>query len=201
MVLDITTQGNTGFTGSDDQRLQGKLSSGIRSPAMRHHQAGAAGGDHAELAGADRRRVLVSTPVTAPLAASRVMPVTAQFWMISTPERTGRPGIAPGDGIVPRHPAAALQRGAEHRVAACRRRYSAAGRRPCAWSGVSHSLSMPASRLACTWRLNDLHVVHVVRQHHHPARAEHHVVVQLGRQALPTASPRGRTARRFPANR
>ena len=31
--------------------------------------------------------LLVSTPVTAPLAGSRRMPVTSQFWMMSTPSR------------------------------------------------------------------------------------------------------------------
>ena len=34
MVLDITTQGKTGLTGSETSACKGKLSSGNRSPAM-----------------------------------------------------------------------------------------------------------------------------------------------------------------------
>jgi hypothetical protein len=34
MVFDITTQGSTGFTGSDTSACSGKLSSGRRSPAI-----------------------------------------------------------------------------------------------------------------------------------------------------------------------
>ncbi len=59
------------------------------------------------------------------------------------------------------------------------------GQKAWASSGVSHSLSTPAARFACTWRLDDLHVVHRVREHHHAARREHDVVVELLRQVLP----------------
>ena len=34
MVFDITTHGNTGLTGSDTSACSGKLSSGMRTPAI-----------------------------------------------------------------------------------------------------------------------------------------------------------------------
>ena len=82
-MFDITTQGITGFTGSLTNACSGNNSSGMLTPAiaittlvwpavttpMRPAAIGP---------------LVVSTPVAAP-AASRTMPVTAQFWMMSTP--------------------------------------------------------------------------------------------------------------------
>ena len=59
---------------------------------------------------------VVSTPATAPVP-SRRMPVTSQFWMMSTPQRVGAARIAPGDRIVPRGAAAPLQRRADDGIA------------------------------------------------------------------------------------
>jgi hypothetical protein len=51
------------------------------------------------------------------------------------------------------------------------------GQKRCASSGVSHSLSTPAARLA--W------IVHRVREHQNSARREHDVVIEGLREALP----------------
>ncbi len=59
------------------------------------------------------------------------------------------------------------------------------GQNALACAGVSHSLSTPLQRFACTWRLNDLDVVHRMREHHHAALRKHHVVVEHLRERLP----------------
>ena len=59
------------------------------------------------------------------------------------------------------------------------------GQNAFACSGVSHSLAMPASRLAWMWRLNACSSWMVVREQHDAARREHHVVVELLRQRRP----------------
>ena len=59
---------------------------------------------------------VVSTPVTAP-AASRSDPGDLAILDDVDAERVGGARIAPGDRVVPRHAAAALQGRAEHRVA------------------------------------------------------------------------------------
>ena len=83
-VLDITTQGNTGFTGSRHQRLQRKAFQRHAHAGHRHHHTRVAGRHYGDLASPRSVPRVVSTPVTAP-AASRLMPVTSQFWMMSTP--------------------------------------------------------------------------------------------------------------------
>ncbi len=45
------------------------------------------------------------------------MPVTSQFWMMSTPRSLGGPGIAPGHGVVAHGAAAPLQQAALDREA------------------------------------------------------------------------------------
>ena len=48
MVFDITTQGNTGLTGSDTSACSGKLSSGRRTPARPCTTLSVAGGRDAD---------------------------------------------------------------------------------------------------------------------------------------------------------
>ena len=79
----MTTQGNTGFTGSLTSACRGKLSSGMRTPAIAMTRLV----DPAATTPTRRARTgprSVSTPLTAP-SAPQVMPVTAQSWTISTP--------------------------------------------------------------------------------------------------------------------
>ncbi len=83
MVFDITTQGNMGLTGSETSACSGKLSSGSCTPAIRITTL--------ELPAATTPILLlrigprvVSSASTAPFA-SRRMPVTSQFSMMSTP--------------------------------------------------------------------------------------------------------------------
>jgi hypothetical protein len=72
MVFDITTQGNTGFTGSETSACNGKLSSGMRTPAMAIDHAGVAGRNHADLACANlTARRLDRLDRTASAAADR----------------------------------------------------------------------------------------------------------------------------------
>ena len=111
------------------------------------------------------------------------MPVTSQFWMMSTPRRVGAAGVAPGHGVVPGGAAAPLQGGAQHRVAQVvevERRAERLGlrrRQPLIVDAVEP--------VGVDVALGDLHVVDGVREHHHAARAEHDVVVQLLAQPLP----------------
>ena len=82
-MLDITTQGMIGLTGSDTSACSGKLSSGSRTPAicMTTELWPAADTPMRRLSIAPR---VVSTPAIAPFA-SRRNPVTSQFSMMSTP--------------------------------------------------------------------------------------------------------------------
>ena len=86
MVLLITTQGKTGFTGSDTRACRGKLSSGRRTPAMPSTTLVCPAADTPTLGVLMRPRV-VSTASTAPWAL-RTMPVTSQFSRMSTPSRS-----------------------------------------------------------------------------------------------------------------
>ena len=140
---------------------------------------------------------VVSTPLTAP-AASRTIPVTAQFWMMSTPMARRRPRIAPGHGVMPGDAAAALQGGAQHRIAQIGREYPAAGRTPCACCRRQPLVVDPVQPVGMHMALEHLHIVMRMRQHQHPARRIHHVVVQRPAPSPPTASARARTAPRSP---
>ena len=77
----MTTQSSTGLTGSETSACSGWLSIGRRKPAIASTLR-VAGDDDADLARPDEALV-VSTPTTLP--PSRRMPVTSQFWMMSTP--------------------------------------------------------------------------------------------------------------------
>ena len=59
------------------------------------------------------------------------------------------------------------------------------GQKAFASAGVSHSLSTPGEAVGVDVALDDLNVVDVVGEHHHPARRIHDVVIQLARQAFP----------------
>ena len=82
-MLDITTQGNTGLTGSDTSACSGKLSSGMRRPA-RAITTLVCPAATTPTRGVRMYPFVVSTPAIAP-AASRRKPSTSQFWMMSTP--------------------------------------------------------------------------------------------------------------------
>ena len=121
MVFDITTHGNTGFTGSETSACSGKLSSGMRTPAIAMTTlvwpaattptllvadwppGGLDPCDRARRIAADRGHLAVLDDVDA--------------------ELVGGARIAPGDRIVARDAAAALQGGADDRVAHARPRY------------------------------------------------------------------------------
>ena len=83
MVFDMTTHGNIGLTGSETSACSGIALERQLHVRHLHDDAGVAGGRHADLRRADHpaRRFDAST---APLA-SRRMPVTSQFSMMSTP--------------------------------------------------------------------------------------------------------------------
>ena len=84
MAFDITTQGKTGFTGSDTSAWSGKLSSGMRRPAIAITTLVWPAATTPTRLRADRCRAWSRRASTAP-RASRRMPVTSQFWMMSTP--------------------------------------------------------------------------------------------------------------------
>src|SRR6202035_6004369 len=83
MVLDITTQGNAGLTGSETSACKGKLSSGNLTPAMSMTTLVLPAATTPTFFAAMNPRD-VSTPVTAP-DGPRLLPVTSQFSRISTP--------------------------------------------------------------------------------------------------------------------
>ena len=165
-MFDITTQGKHRLDRLGDQRLQRVALERHAHAGHGHDDAGVAGGDDADLlARAMKPRVGLDAG-DARRRRRGGSPVTSQFWMMSTPQRVGAARIAPGDRVVARGAAAALQRGAERPDSGRRGEMLSGGQNAFACSGVSHSLSMPFSRLAWTWRLKHLHVVDVVRQHH-----------------------------------
>ena len=114
-MFDITTQGITGFTGSLTSACSGNDSSGIRTPAIAITTLVWPAATTPIATGAIGPRV-VSTPVTAPAGVAHDAGHRAILDDIDT-HRRGRPGIAPGHGIMPGHPAAALQGGAQDRIA------------------------------------------------------------------------------------
>jgi hypothetical protein len=73
MLLDITTQGSTGFTGSDTSACNGYFQRYAHA-CHRHHHAGVTGCHHRDLPSGTRPRV-VSTAFTAPDGA-RLIAVT-----------------------------------------------------------------------------------------------------------------------------
>ena len=99
-------------------------------------------------------------------------------------ERIGGARIAPGDRIVPRGAAAPLQGRAQHRIADVVldiERRTELLRLFRLEPFVVDAVAAIGMHVA----LEDLDVVHGVREHHHAARREHDVVVQYLRQVLP----------------
>ena len=117
-------------------------------------------------------------------SAPRRMPVTSQFWMMSTPSawRRARSPRRPHRGAPRRRAAAGRRPGSG---SACSGDMFSGGQNALACSGVSHSLSMPFSRLAWTWRLNTCTSCTLCASIITPRGEIHDVVVQLLRQALP----------------
>src|SRR5574337_1992630 len=99
-------------------------------------------------------------------------------------ERVGGAGVAPGHRVVPGGARAALQGRPQHRVAhivgdiewgaECLRLF---GRQPFVIDAV-YPVGVDVA-------LEDLHVMNVVRQHHHATLRKHKIVVERLRQALP----------------
>ena len=99
-------------------------------------------------------------------------------------ERIGGARVAPGDGIVPRRAAAPLQRRAQHRIADVvfdvqRRTERLRLRR------LEPLVVDAVAAVGVHVALEDLDVVHGVRQHHDAARREHDVVIERLREVLP----------------
>src|SRR3546814_6173676 len=80
----MTTQGKTGFTGSETSACSGKLSSGSRTPAVSMTTEVFPAADTATFF-ARMKPLAVSTPKTRPEASRRIA-VTGQFWMMSRSE-------------------------------------------------------------------------------------------------------------------
>ncbi len=85
---------------------------------------------------------------------------------------------------MPRHSASPLQRGARHRIA------DVAGDIEDRAEGLGLLRRQPfvvdaGQAVGVHVPLSDLHVMRIVRQHHHAARRIHDIVVELLRQALP----------------
>ena len=119
MVLDITTHGNTGLTGSDTRACSGKLSSGMRRPA-RAITTLVWPAATTPTRGVRIGPFEVSTPAMAP---SRVAHEAQHLAVLDDVDanRIGAARVAPGDRIVARDAAAALQGGADHGIAHVRR--------------------------------------------------------------------------------
>ena len=81
--MDMTTHGNTGLTGSETSACRGKLSSGMRTPALSITTVVPPAAETATFFALMKPRA-VSTPETRPEASRRIA-VTGQFWMMSTP--------------------------------------------------------------------------------------------------------------------
>ena len=119
-MFDITTQGITGLTGSETSACSGNDSSGMRTPAIAI----------TTLCGPRRRRRSLRRDRPARRLDARdgarsvaTIPLTSQFWIMSTPRAEAAARIAPRDGIVTRRAAAALQGGADDRIADVAGRY------------------------------------------------------------------------------
>ena len=167
---------------SDDEGLQHVALD--RQPQARHRgdARGVAGDRHADLAGADRRRASSRRRSTRP-PRSR-MPVTSQFWMMSTPRALGAARIAPGDRVVARRAAAPLQQPAldrEARIVEIEERQPARAR----CSRSSSSASTPCSRMALPRRAIGVALRVGMVEVQHAALADHGVVVELLLEPFP----------------
>ena len=125
----------------------------------------------------------VSRPATAPVGSA---PDSRDLAVLDDVDaaRVGGAGVAPGDGVVTRRAAAPLQRGAEHGIADRPRDVErrAEGLR---LLGRQPFVVYAVEAVGVDVALEALDVVLVMREHHHAALGEHHVVIELLRQALP----------------
>ena len=117
-MFDITTQGNTGFTGSDTSACSGKLSSGMRTPAIAMITlVWPAATTPIFLARISPR--VVSTASTAPDGVAADRRHLAVLDDVDA-EPVGAARIAPGDRVMPRDAAAPLQRRRRGSDSGCR---------------------------------------------------------------------------------
>ena len=112
------------------------------------------------------------------------MPVTSQFWMMSTPSASARARVAPGDRVVACGAAAPLQRRAHDRIARGPARVEQR-LEPLDLLGRQELAVDPVQPVGMAAAPDLLQVVHGMGEVHHAALAEHDVVVQLLAQALP----------------
>ena len=125
---------------------------------------------------------VVSTPATRPVGVAQDARDLAVLDDVD-PERIGGARVAPGDRIVARGAAAALQRRAQHRVADVanvQRRAEGLG-----LLGRQPLVVDAGGTVGVDVALEHLRVVHRVREHHDPAGGEHDVVVEHLREVLP----------------
>ena len=126
---------------------------------------------------------VVSTPETAPDGVAADGGHLAVLDDVDAPRR-GRAGEAPGDSVVPRRAAAPLQRRADDGIADVGRNVEDRAER--LRLHRRQPLAVDAGEaVGVDVALDDLDVVDVVGEHHHPAGGVHDIVVQLARQALP----------------
>ncbi len=149
-------------------------------PGRRHHDACMARGDDGHLLCLDEALGGVDADDAIALAANRghlavLNDVDAQG--------IGRTGEAPGDGIVPGGAAATLQGRTQHGIAQAIQPQRRAER--LRLLGCQPLIVDAVQPVGMNVPLRDLHIVHRVRQHQNAARTEHHIVVEVLRQALP----------------
>ena len=136
---------STGLIGSDTIACSTWLEIGSRNPAMAAQHAGMAGDGDGDLLGADGAARGLDAGDAAVLD-----PETGDFAVLDDVDaaRIGRAREAPGDGIVARHAAAALQAGADDRDSAPSRPTWMIGHHSLSCAGVRNSESMPLSLMA-----------------------------------------------------
>ena len=170
------------MTGSDTRACK-------REALERHAQA-RSGHDHTGVAGRDDAHARrVDRPLGGLDAGHRAVRAAHEAQHLAVLDDVDAHGIgaarvAPGDRIVARDAAAPLQGGADHGIAHVRRYVERRTER----LGLLRAQPLivdAVQSVGVDMALEALHVVHVVRQHHHPALGEHDVVVELVRQAFP----------------
>ncbi len=117
-------------------------------------------------------------------SAARLMPVTSQFSMMSTPNASAARAISPGNRVVTRGTAAPLQGGAQHRIA----NVALDVQRRTEFLGLFRLEPFVVDAVAAIGMhvaFGNLDVVHRVREHHHATRREHDVVIQYLREVFP----------------
>src|SRR5262245_24609103 len=182
MVLDMTTDGNTGLTGSDTSAWSGKLSSGSLRPAR-------ASTTLVCPAATMPTRTARDWPPQAPKPpdpAARIAHEAQDLAVLDDIDAHGIGGarIAPGDSVVARHPATPLQSRADHGIAQAGRDVERRADR----LGLRRGQPLVVDAVepvGVDVALEAAHIMLIVRQHKHAALGEHDVVVELTRQAFP----------------